>query len=105
MRTLRADVGALVAPSMNGFITRETCTAAVVIPTIDADTDRGSMSNETRHYNNDANSNKDDTRKTQGRHEEGNRRQDREKDFCAALQPPTLTVAASIIFISLISRL
>ena len=46
MRTLRADVGALIAPSMNGFIRRETCTAAVVIPTIEAETDRGSMSQE-----------------------------------------------------------
>ena len=46
MRTPRADVGAPYAPSMNGFSRRPTCTAAVVIPIIDAEIDRGSMSGE-----------------------------------------------------------
>ena len=69
MSTLRADVGALVAPSMKGFIRRETCTAAVVIPTMEAEIDRGSMSKKIQKYHNDADSNKEHAR-------EGNQRQD-----------------------------
>ena len=63
MRTPRADVGAPDIPSMNGFSRPPTCTAAVVIPTIEAEIDSGSMSDETGECNNDANINDEDGRK------------------------------------------
>ena len=57
MRTPRADVDAPFAPSTNVFSRRETCTAAVVIPIIEAETDRGSISNEDRESSNDTSPN------------------------------------------------
>lgn len=63
MRIPRADAGAPHAPSMNGFRRRPTWTAAVVIPIIEAEIDRGSMSDETQECNNDAKTNDEDARK------------------------------------------
>ena len=63
MRTPRADAGAPHGPSMNGFSRRPTCTAAVVIPIIDAEIDRGSMSDEIQERSNDAKTNDKEARK------------------------------------------
>ena len=57
IRIPRADVDAPFAPSMNFFNIRETCTAAVVIPIIEAEIDRGSMSDEIDKWSSNTNSN------------------------------------------------
>lgn len=53
VRTPRADADAPFAPSTNVFSRRETCIAAVVIPIIEAEIDRGSMSDETQECSKD----------------------------------------------------
>ena len=86
IRTLRADVDAPFAPSMKVFSRRETCTAAVVMPIIEAETDRGSISDETRQCSNSRISHYEDTRGEV-------RGQGKRKDSCAAPQPPTIMVS------------
>ena len=83
IRTPRADVDAPFAPSMNIFSRRETCIAAVVIPIIDAETDRGSMIHEARECSGYKTLNDD-------RGRGGVRRREIGKDPFVALWPPTL---------------
>ena len=78
IRTPRADADAPFAPSMYVFSSRETWIAAVIIPIIEAEIDRGSMSDENRKCSTDTKSKKEDGR-------ENIRVQKKGKDSCAAL--------------------
>lgn len=83
IRTPRADVDAPFAPSINVFSSRDTCIAAVVIPIIEAETDRGSIFGETLLCSKEKDLKDEDAREEICRQETG-------KDASAASKPPTL---------------